>query len=274
MTAMPMASHLAGGGSACSNSASGSGRAQVTDRRAAARQRQVDIGKARPEYVRYLQCIPKDQRTPTRPRTPDPRACVSKRQFDRQLSEWRRQLHEYDDPDAPAEDSPVLCLARSSSTSSGSSSRHEGSFDAAPQGVWALPRLWSPEVQNFGADQALQQISGVGSSGPPPGLELQGRAQGPTAGYAFQGSNPWGSVGPPTAPGLLRSADSIGSTAFSSGWSPDLWPMKVCIPPTGTLDGPNGLPPGSAERSAAAKAERSAARPVEQLEPPEGCPVT
>ncbi|CAE8630408.1 unnamed protein product, partial [Polarella glacialis] len=111
MTAMPMASHLAGGGSACSNSASGSGRAQVTDRRAAARQRQVDIGKARPEYVRYLQCIPKDQRTPTRPRTPDPRACVSKRQFDRQLSEWRRQLHEYDDPDAPAEDSPVLCLA-------------------------------------------------------------------------------------------------------------------------------------------------------------------
>lgn len=76
----------------------------VTERRAAARQRQIDIGKGRPEYVRYLTFVPKDCRSPTRPRTPDPGARVSKRQFDRQLSEWRRLLHEYDDPDAPPED--------------------------------------------------------------------------------------------------------------------------------------------------------------------------
>jgi len=78
----------------------------VTARRAAARQRQVDIGKARIEYVRYIAFVPKEHRTPTRPRTPDISARVSKRQFDRQLSEWRRLLHEYDDPDAPPEDEP------------------------------------------------------------------------------------------------------------------------------------------------------------------------
>jgi len=69
----------------------------ITARRIAARKRQVEIGKARPEYLRYVQSIPPDRRTPTRPCTPDPTASVSKRQFDRQLSEWRRRLHEYDE---------------------------------------------------------------------------------------------------------------------------------------------------------------------------------
>jgi len=97
----------------------------VTERRAAARQRQIDIGKGRPEYVRYLTFVPKDRRTPTRPRTPDPGARVSKRQFDRQLSEWRRLLHEYDDPDAPAEDDPDLPAPRGTS----------GPSQALPQGL-------------------------------------------------------------------------------------------------------------------------------------------
>lgn len=70
--------------------------AQVTERRAAARQRQIEIGKSRPEYQRYVEYIPKEKRSPHQPRTPDPWASVSKRQFDRQLSDWRRQLHEYD----------------------------------------------------------------------------------------------------------------------------------------------------------------------------------
>jgi hypothetical protein len=69
-------------------------------RRAAARQKQVEIGKTRPEYLRYIQCVPKERRTASRPQTPDPKApSISKRQFDRQLSEWRRRLHEYDDPE-------------------------------------------------------------------------------------------------------------------------------------------------------------------------------
>jgi len=101
----------------------------VTARRAAARQRQVDIGKARSEYIRYESFVPKERRTPTRPRTPDPSARVSKRQFDRQLSEWRRLLHEYDDPNAPPEEeSPAADTAG-------------GHMPASAQATQALPLL-------------------------------------------------------------------------------------------------------------------------------------
>lgn len=60
------------------------------------RQRQIDIGKARPEYKRYLQRVPKNQRGPNDAHTPDPKARMSKRHFDRTVGEWRRALHEYD----------------------------------------------------------------------------------------------------------------------------------------------------------------------------------
>lgn len=62
-------------------------------RRAAARQRQIDIGKARPEYQQYLVKTPVALREDGDPGTPDPNARISKRQFDRNLSLWRRQLH-------------------------------------------------------------------------------------------------------------------------------------------------------------------------------------
>lgn len=69
---------------------------QTWSRREAARRRQIMIGKARPEYKRYLDEVPVDQRDESQPCTPDPRARVSKRQFDRALGDWRRRLHEYD----------------------------------------------------------------------------------------------------------------------------------------------------------------------------------
>jgi hypothetical protein len=116
----------------------------VVARRVAARQRQVDIGKARTEYVRYQAAVPKDQRTPSRPQTPDPAAPVSKRQFDRLLSEWRRLLHEYDDPDAPEHpdeiDETVFCP----STSSGSAktpTRCAASNPAKEIPAWPLSAL-------------------------------------------------------------------------------------------------------------------------------------
>lgn len=65
-------------------------------RREAARQRQIMIGKARPEYRRYITEVPPERRSSSQPMTPDPRARVSKRQFDRALGEWRRRLHEFD----------------------------------------------------------------------------------------------------------------------------------------------------------------------------------
>lgn len=71
---------------------------EVWQRREAARLRQIMIGKARPEYKRFLLEVPVDCRNDAHPSTPDPRAKVSKRQFDRSLGEWRRRLHEYDPP--------------------------------------------------------------------------------------------------------------------------------------------------------------------------------
>lgn len=117
----------------------------VSDRRAAARKRQIEIGKGRPEYARYLFFVPKDRRTPTRPRTPDPAARVSKRQFDRQLSEWRRLLHEYDDPDAPAEDDSGGAEG-ASRPSQGMSSR--------------VPRVLPPSVALLSDYRQLTQNSG------------------------------------------------------------------------------------------------------------------
>eukprot|EP00928_Gymnodinium_smaydae_P072425 TRINITY_DN5578_c0_g1_i2.p1 TRINITY_DN5578_c0_g1~~TRINITY_DN5578_c0_g1_i2.p1 ORF type:complete len:672 (-),score=147.91 TRINITY_DN5578_c0_g1_i2:175-2190(-) len=81
-------------------------------RRESARLRQIMIGKARPEYRRYISEVPRGARSASRPVTPDPRARVSKRQFDRSLSEWRRRLHEYDPPQwetGSGDASPVAC---------------------------------------------------------------------------------------------------------------------------------------------------------------------
>jgi len=65
-------------------------------RRETARIKQIQIGKARPEYQRYVREVLPSRRTPSQPSTPDPRARVSKRQFDRALGDWRRRLHEFD----------------------------------------------------------------------------------------------------------------------------------------------------------------------------------
>lgn len=65
-------------------------------RREAARIKQIQIGKARPEYLRYIREVQPSRRHSSQPGTPDPRARVSKRQFDRALGDWRRRLHEFD----------------------------------------------------------------------------------------------------------------------------------------------------------------------------------
>lgn len=74
-------------------------------RRAAGRQRQIAIGKARPEYQAYERMVPPAERTDEMPLTPDPHARISKRAFDRQLCCWRRRLHEFDsDVSCPIKD--------------------------------------------------------------------------------------------------------------------------------------------------------------------------
>ncbi|CAE7278914.1 Slbp [Symbiodinium sp. CCMP2456] len=57
------------------------------------RTRQIMIGKARPEYLRYREQVPFECRGPMHPRTPSAMDKCSKRDFDHKLSHWRRQLH-------------------------------------------------------------------------------------------------------------------------------------------------------------------------------------
>jgi hypothetical protein len=65
----------------------------VYARRAQARQRQITIGKSRPEYKVYASAVPFHRRTESMPLTPDPHSRISKRAFDRELACWRRGLH-------------------------------------------------------------------------------------------------------------------------------------------------------------------------------------
>jgi len=91
---------------------------EVWSRRVASRQRQINIGKNRPEYKRYVQQVSTTDRTRDQPQTPDFTARISKRQFDRGLGNWRRQLHEFDAEtkrvggDGGGQ-SPVFCPVRS-----------------------------------------------------------------------------------------------------------------------------------------------------------------
>jgi len=66
---------------------------EVFMRRAQARQRQIFIGKSRPEYKLYSSAVPYHRRSEHMPQTPDPQARISKRAFDRELASWRRGLH-------------------------------------------------------------------------------------------------------------------------------------------------------------------------------------
>ncbi|CAE7195352.1 Slbp [Symbiodinium microadriaticum] len=91
----------------------------VWSRREAARTRQIMIGKARPEYRRYLAEVPVDQRGPAHPMTPNPRDRVSKRQFDRSLGDWRRKLHEFDAEMGFVSDNPLELRSTSTSSSEG-----------------------------------------------------------------------------------------------------------------------------------------------------------
>lgn len=60
------------------------------------RKKQIEFGKNTEGYKNYIQMIPFNRRTIEEPMTPDPESEISKRCFDRQLKEWRKKLHNYD----------------------------------------------------------------------------------------------------------------------------------------------------------------------------------
>jgi hypothetical protein len=62
------------------------------------RQHQIDLGKATQGY-RNLVVLREHGVIPDGPKTPDPTVKFSKRQFDKEIREWRRKLHAFDNVD-------------------------------------------------------------------------------------------------------------------------------------------------------------------------------
>ena len=60
------------------------------------RMRQIDIGKATDEYRNYSEMVPRVQRKPHHPRTPNPRHKMPNKWWKRAFTRWRKDLHAFD----------------------------------------------------------------------------------------------------------------------------------------------------------------------------------
>ncbi|CAD6239008.1 GSCOCG00008600001-RA-CDS [Cotesia congregata] len=62
----------------------------------ARRQKEIDYGKNTIGYDRYIQMVPKNERTKEHPKTPPKHAKYSRRAWDGMVRLWRKQLHQWD----------------------------------------------------------------------------------------------------------------------------------------------------------------------------------
>ena len=89
--------------------------AELTEKRVQKRQRQIQLGKMSEGYQNYIAKVPKEKRIPNElkhPKTPDVYLKVSKRNFEKQMRNWRNLLHLWDDPNVdPLQDMAELRLS-------------------------------------------------------------------------------------------------------------------------------------------------------------------
>ena len=62
------------------------------------RQKDIDYGKNQPVYDEYLKNVSKEMRSDRQPWTPDKYERMTRRNWDKQVRVWRKQLHNWKDP--------------------------------------------------------------------------------------------------------------------------------------------------------------------------------
>merc|ERR1712228_714189 len=80
----------------CNNKIYKKKESEVDFHRITQRMRQIDIGKATPEYMNYISMIPKTQRSAQHPRTPNPREKMPNKWWKKKMNDWRKALHAFD----------------------------------------------------------------------------------------------------------------------------------------------------------------------------------
>ena len=59
------------------------------------KKKQIDYGKVTVDYEEYLDAVPKSQRGPSHPRTPEKFQKTSRRGFDSQIKSWKIKIHNW-----------------------------------------------------------------------------------------------------------------------------------------------------------------------------------
>ncbi|KAL3321257.1 hypothetical protein Ciccas_000055 [Cichlidogyrus casuarinus] len=80
------------------------------------RQRDIDRGKITEKYMEYVYAVPKPEREPWHPQTPNKFRIVSRRAWDGMIKKWRKHLHNFEDREFS------ICYRSDASSISGRSS--------------------------------------------------------------------------------------------------------------------------------------------------------